>query len=69
MILSAVARSLAASLVDLASLSAFTACRLIALDKHPGVRPTGVGEVFQRLLSRAVLCVIRNDVLQAASPL
>ena len=64
--LSAVARRLAASLVDPASLSAFTACRLIALDKHPGVRPIGVGKVCRRLLSRAVLCVIRNDVLQAA---
>ena len=44
-------------------------CRLIALDKHPGVRPIGVGEVCRRLLARAVLCVIRNDVLQAAGPL
>ena len=67
--LSAVARRLAASLVDPASLSAFTACCHIALDKHPGVRPIGVGEVCRRLLSRAVLCVIRNDLLQAAGPL
>ena len=67
--LSAVARRLAVSLVDPESLSALTACRLIALDKHPGVRPIGVGEVCRRLLSRAVLCIVRTDVLQAAGPL
>ena len=66
--LSAIARRLAASLVDLASLSAFTACRLIALDKHPGVRPIGVGEICRRLLSRAVLCVIRNDCFRLLVP-
>jgi len=57
--LSAVARRLAASFVDPASLSAFTASRLIALDKQPGVRPIGVGEICRMLLSRAVLCVVR----------
>jgi len=57
------------SLVDPACLSAFIACRLIALNKHPGVRPIGVGKVCRRLLSRAVLFIIRNDVLQAAGPL
>ena len=67
--LSAVARRLATTFVDSAGLAAFTACRLIALDKHLGVRPIGIGEVCRRLLSKEVLCIIRNDVLQAASPL
>jgi len=67
--LSAVAMRLAISLVDPACLSAFTACRLIALDKYSGVRPIGVGKVCRWLLSRTILCIIRNDVLQAAGPL
>ena len=44
-------------------------CYLIALDKHPGVGPIEVGEVCWWLLSKAILCVIRSDVLQAAGPL
>ena len=61
--LSVVARRLATALVDPCCLSTFTTCRLVALDKHPGVRPIGIGEVCRRLLSKAVLCIIRNDVL------
>jgi len=67
--LSAVARRLATTFIDPTCLDTFTACRLIVLDKHPGVQPIGVGEVCWRLLSKTVLSVIRNDVLQAAGPL
>ena len=30
-------------------------CRLIALDKNPGVCPIGVGEVVRRIIFKAVL--------------
>ena len=43
--LASLARRLCTDYVDPAGLTAFTACRLIALDKYPGVRPIGVGEV------------------------
>ena len=67
--LAAVARRLATTLVDPAGLAAFTAGRLIALNKNPGVRPIGIGEVCRRLIAKAVLCIGKNDVLQVAGPL
>ena len=33
-------------------LEAFTACRLIPLDKNPGIRPIGVGEVLRRIVGK-----------------
>jgi len=47
-------------------LTSFVACRLIALDKCPGVRPIGVCEVVRRIVSKAALFVIRNDIQEAA---
>ena len=47
-------------------LSAFTACRLIALDKCPGIRPIGVAEVPRRIVGKAVLAVVSPDVQKAA---
>ena len=46
-------------------LSAFTACRLIALDKQPGVRPIGIGEVARRIISKAILSVVGQAVQEA----
>ena len=34
------------------SLETFLACRLIPLDKNPGLRPIGVGEVLLRIAER-----------------
>ena len=42
--LSMVARKLCSTYVDPASLSPFLACRLVALNKNPGVRPIGICE-------------------------
>ena len=55
----AVARRLCATFGDPAGLSAFISCRLIALDKRPGVRPIGVGETVRRIIAKAVLSVIK----------
>ena len=38
--------SLVPTLMRVHALVAYTACRLIPLDKHPGVRPIGIGEVM-----------------------
>ena len=63
------ARRLATTFVDPASLEAYLACRLIPLDKNPGVRPIGIGEVLRRILGKAILSMIRDDIQEAAGSL
>ena len=62
----AVARRLCTTLVDPKALRGFTCSRLIALDKQPGVRPVGIGEVSRRIIGKAVLSVIKEDILRVA---
>ena len=52
-------------------LDAFTACRLIPLDKdgEGGVRPIGVGEVLRRIIGKALVYAIKPDILQSAGSL
>ena len=64
--IAAVARRLCTSLVDPKALRGFTCSRLIALDKQPGVRPVGIGEVSRRIIGKAVLSVIKDDILRVA---
>ena len=44
------------------NLEPFTASRLIPLDKAPGVRPVGVGEVLRRIIGSAVMTILADDV-------
>ena len=67
--LAAVGHRICTTLVHPEGLSAFVACRLIPLDKCPGVRPIGVGEVPRRILAKAVLRIVGRDVEEAAGPL
>ena len=64
-VVAGLAKKLCTTYVDPQGISALLACRLIALDKSPGVRPVGIGETFWRLISKAVLQVAREDI-QAA---
>ena len=64
--LALVARKICTTYVDPQGLAALTANRLIALDKCPGVRPIGVGEIVRRIVSKAVL---KSDVQEAAGTL
>ena len=63
--ISAFGRRICTSYVDPTGLTAYTACRLIPLDKKPGVRPIGVGEVLRRIVGRAVMRIARQDLLYA----
>ena len=63
------ARRLPTTFVDPNALEAYLASRLIPLDKHPGVRPIGIGEVLRRVVGKAILHVISADIQEAAGGL
>ena len=63
------ARKLATETLDLLTLEAYVSCRLIPLDKNPGVRPIGVGEVLCRNVDKCIRWVLKEDIQLAAGPL
>lgn len=67
--LALLARRLCSTLVDPKGISPFLACRLIALDKCPGVRPIGICETPRRIVAKAVLFVTKGDIQDAAGSL
>lgn len=50
-------------------LGALTACRLIPLDKRPGCRPIGIGEVIRRIVGKCIMAVVKEDVRRAVGNL
>ena len=67
--LAAVGRRLCTDSINPDHLSAFVACRLIPLDKCPGVRPIGIGEVPRRIIAKAILTLLKPDIVDASGPL
>jgi len=65
-LLAATAHLLCVDLVDPESITAFTACRLIALSKNPGVRPIVVGKTARQNILKAILPVVDGDVQEVA---
>ena len=63
------ARKLASETVDPAILESFSACRLIPLDKNPGLRPIGIGETLRRIVGKAVSWLVKTEVMETAGPL
>ena len=51
------------------SVEAFIACRMIPLNKNPGLRPIGVGEVLRRIAGKAIMRISKNDVMRSVGPL
>jgi hypothetical protein len=60
------ARRMCTDYMDPDSLMAFLANRLIPLDKNPGTRPIGIGEVPRRIIGKAVVAVLKKDIKRAA---
>ena len=63
------AKKLATSLVDPTSIEAFTTSHLIPLNKIPGIRPIGVGEVLWRIGGKATSWVLKDDKHESAGTL
>ena len=63
------ARKLATETLDLLTMEAYVSCRLIPLDKNPGVRPIDVGEVLRRIVGKCIGWVLKEDIQLAAGPL
>ena len=61
-----VARRLATEHVDPTGLSALINNRLIPVDKDPGVRPLGIGEVLRQIIGKSLLSVLEKDIMHAA---
>ena len=67
--LASLCKRICSSYVDPCGLTAFVACRLIALNKCPGVRPIGIGEVVRRIMGKAILATIGDDIQEAVGAL
>ena len=64
-----VGRKLCCSFVDPVGLEAFTACRLVPLNKDPGVHPIGFGEVLRCIIGKAILWILSPDIEEAVRSL
>ena len=56
------AKRLATSTIPADDLIAYNSCRLATLDKRPGVRPIGIGEVLSLITERIIVECIRRDL-------
>ena len=61
--IASIAKKLRTRYVDPIGIEVLMASRLIALSKDPGVCPIGIGEVCHRLISKVIMNVIREDIL------
>ena len=50
-------------------MEAFLSCTLVPLNKKPGVRPMGIGEVLRRIVGKSITTVLKKDIQDAAGNL
>ena len=62
-------KNLATKHFDPILLDAYVACRLIPLDKDPGIRPIGIGEVMRRIIGKSLSRCASENIKEAAGPL
>ena len=63
------AKRWASEYVDPKGLEALLANRGIAIDKCPGLRPVGVGEILRRIAGKAIMEVTKEEVQEAVGAL
>lgn len=63
------ARKIATKQIPSHHLTAYTASRLVPLDKKPGVRPIGIGEVLRRIIGKAIAINFKADIMESTAPL
>ena len=64
-----VAKRLCTTYVDPKAVYPLLANRLIALDKCPGVRSIGIGDIARRIIAKVALTVVKDYILDAAGGL
>ena len=64
-----VAKKLCTDLVQTQTIEVFPSCRLIPLDKNPGLRPNGVGEVLRGIAGKVIVPVLKTDVINCTGSL
>lgn len=60
-----VAKRLCSEYVDPDAVSSLMSCRLIALDKCPGVWPICIGDTARRIIAKAVIWIAKGDIQDA----
>ena len=63
--IAAVIRRLCTEEVNSRSIEALLASRLIPLDKNPGLRPIGVGEIIRRIAGKVVTMALREELISS----
>ena len=55
--------------VSAVSIKAFVTCLIIPLDKNPGLRPIGVGEILRRIIGKVIVSVLKKEAVSSAGSL
>ena len=61
------ARHLCTSYLHPECVEAYNSCR-IALNKFPDIRPIGVCEVVRRIIGKAIMTLVKDDIMEATGP-
>ena len=62
-------RKLATTNIESAPILPFLSCRMIGLDKNPGIRPVRIGETFRRIVTAALIQNFRGKTQNATGPM